>query len=394
MSLSTVAQGINVQVWVAEETTFGTAVQPTLADQIYPISVPEVSNEREELDDEEKDGLTSTSEVLLGKYNPTEYNLEVYIKPSGSAGTAPQGALLYECAFGTETAGGDVKYSLANDLKSFTLWVLHDHTLLQVPGCTVNEMSATIGGSDYGRVTFSGMGLQRYWAGTDELDSGSSGTSLIVTDAGRYSVNSYVIVGSDDNSGSGFKITAINYTTNTLTVDATPSVLTAGTAVTPWIPDTGSVGAGYKVYGKLGYASREGVASNLPILESTVTLNNNLEYPNDEKNNSLYPSEVFRPGKREVTAEFSAYYHEKYADFFYYQNEAELMTLEIPLGSTSGKICTFNIPDSAASSGGGLYLSNPNPSGDGIMEVSVSGKAIASLADSATGNNELSVTFS
>lgn len=395
MSMTTVAQGVNVEMWAVEEVTFGTAVKPTDDNKIIPISVPELSNERETIDDEEKDGLVSMMEILFGRYNPTEYSIEMYIKPSGSAGTAPMGAILYECGLGTETVTGgtSVAYTLGDDLKSFTLWVLMDHTMFMVPGCTVNNLTLNVNGNEYGKVTFAGMGLQRYWAGTDETQSGGSGSDIVVEDSDRFAEGMYINVGSDDNSGAGFQISSINYSTHTLSLSAAPSSVAAGLAVVPWTPTTGTVPTSYAVYGKLGYASRDGGSSNMPVLTSSVVLNNNLEYPNEEKNNSLYPAEVFRPTKREVTVDLNMYFHKRYAGFFYKQSVGELATLVIPLGATAGRICTIKLPAQGATSGGGVSLDNPNPSGDEAMELSVSGTATASAADDAGGNNELSVIF-
>lgn len=386
MPITNVASARERLLYIVKETTLNqVASVPSATDAVFVLGDVPIANERELLEDLQKKDTASKLPMLAGRHNPPGYSFETYIKPSGTAGTPPEVSTLLECALGTYTNTGGISdaYTLADSLDSFTLWTKDGHTTFMVTGCTVNELGIQIPVDNIGRFSFSGQGLRRYFAGTattaSESASGQKDVVLTSGQAKRFCVGAYVEVGTDDNSGSGHVIASIDYDTDTLTMtDNLVSTTASGGTVKGFLPDTATA-VGTPVHSKLGTMTMDTVDTK--ILNATITLSNNLNVYNDEKNDSLWPDNVARPNFREVSADFSAYFYRKHAQFFYLKDELVTVALSLPIGSTAGSICTIGLPQ--------FKIQNPNITGDGDRTIEVSGIA----EPSASYNDELSVTF-
>lgn len=390
MSMTDVAVATNTLCFVKAETAVGTLVKPTPTDAVFILGDVSLPWEREILDDEQHRNSPSRTTLLAGRYNPASYSIETYIKPSGTAGTPPEVKTLLTSALGSylNTPATSDAFSLATALPSFSLYVKNDHTMFAISGATVNELRAIVNGTQFGRLRFSGQGIRKYWAGTAKVVSAASGQKSIVVESGgakRYTVGMHINVGADTNTGAGYLIDSVTPGTDTLTVTTNLASGAANTEyVTPWAPTPTEVGA--PVFGKLGMATKGG--TNLPILSAEVSLNNNLKYYVDEKNNTLYTSEYGRPGKRIVTVDLTLYYYKEHASFFYEQEAQTKSALVIPVGSAAGSIMTIYCPTSGAS-GAGVILNNPDISGTEEKQIKVTGECLANSSY----NNELSIIF-
>lgn len=395
MAMTDVATAKETLCYVKKESSFGTmTVVPAATDAVYVLGDVGMPWNREILEDEQHRNTPSEYAQLAGRYSPAEYNLETYVKPSGTAGTPPEVTDLLECAIGTYTntpATRDAYTLNSSALSSFSLWVKIGHTVFVMAGCTVNQLVIPVTGTAFGRFQFSGMGTRKYWAGTGTAGAlVSAGASTIAMTAGhenRFSVGAYISLGSDTNTYAGYKITAIDTSTHVMTF--TPVAVTGcakGASITGTLPATATE-VGSPVFGKLGQLTKDG--TNMNVLNATITLNNNLKYYEEEKNNSLYISEFGRPGKREVTIAMNAYYYKEHADMFAAQLNRTKMDFVIPVGSTAGSICTVYVPASGAGAAAGVEINNPDISGDEEKAIAIEGKALAS----ASYNDEFSLIF-
>jgi len=88
------------QVFVIEETTKGTIEEPTSADLVRIINAPTLNQQAEYYDDEQFRDTRSKQNRIRGRFPAGDWDLETYIKPSGTAGTAPEVDALLECGLG------------------------------------------------------------------------------------------------------------------------------------------------------------------------------------------------------------------------------------------------------------------------------------------------------
>ena len=103
------------QVFVTAEVTKGTMVEPTSASLIRAINAPSFNQNPEYFDDEQYRDTRSKQERIRGRFLSGEWNLETYIKPSGTAGTMPEVDPLLTAAFGAkrENAADTVQANIA-----------------------------------------------------------------------------------------------------------------------------------------------------------------------------------------------------------------------------------------------------------------------------------------
>jgi hypothetical protein len=172
----------------------------------------------------------------------------------------------------------------------------------------------------------------------------------------------------------------------TFTPAAATGCATAAT-ISGWLPATATE-LGSPVFGKLGQLTKGGVAMN--VLSAQIKLTNNIKYYDEEKNNSLYTTELGRPGKRSVEVTLDAYYYKEHAAFFYEQYARAKAAYIAPVGNVAGSIFTVYAPATGAATGAGVETNNPDISGDAEKKIKITGKSLASTAY----GDELSLKYS
>lgn len=367
-----IARAIEIEAFVVEETAFNTPVFPSTNDYVAVTSTPTIDQELELLDNEELVNTRSRSSPILGRYMPGGWSFVTYIKPSDVAGTAPEVDTLWKCALGTKaTAASYIRYTPAHTLPSFTLWMRMGHTIYECIGSTVNEVAVNIAGTDIGKLNWSGgyarMIKSGYTTIVDALSGGYPITRISVANANEYfEVGSVIYIGSDTNSGSGYTVTAVGSTY----VDITPGISTAqsaGAVIAGYLPAGTKVGT--PQHGTLGYCTHDG--DNFAILSSVVTINNNIQYMIDEKNETRYADD-FVELRREITFSLEAYFIESGVNRW---SEAFARTQSqfiIPCGTVAGSIFQLTMPY--------IELNNPTLAGDTHITQTLTGRAIASAS--------------
>jgi hypothetical protein len=84
--------------------------------------------------------------------------------------------------------------------------------------------------------------------------------------------------------------------------------------------------------------------ANYTILESTITIKNNIKYYDEEKNALNYCVDYATPTSRDVSATCKVYFRPSDTDRFADAMNWVDLALVVPLGSVAGSIVTFTFP--------------------------------------------------
>jgi len=384
----------NTKVFIAVEATKGTPAKAVSDDTVMLSGPGSIVQAREVIPDEQIRAGRSRLTPIPGRYEAGAWNFPTYIKPSGALGTKPEAANLFKVALGTETtnAGVSVVYTLANNIESFSLWFLKDHTLYIGVGATVNVLEMNIPGGGPGLCNWSGQFIKQLYAGTDELNGEHAGASvalgtITVADARKYNLAGesggiYITIGSDDNGGAGFQVTGVNYTTNVLTISPNLTTTQADEAVVaPWVPTQTELGD--PLHGKPGIATLDegSGAANYLITSFRMTLTNNVKYIDDEKSGDLFPATHLTPSFRDVAGTVEILFRQNDVKFDRFALQRTSGALIVPIGDVAGDIVQASLPQ--------LEFRAPADAGDEEIRrtLDFDGPASSSL------NDELSITF-
>jgi hypothetical protein len=354
--MSDIAIGRDVIVFAKAEATPGTAVFPAATDAIFLTGDGAFKQNRGFLPDQQRRDTFSKIAQYKGRLEPGEWNFPTYIKPSGSAGVAPECGQLLEGLFGKETVVGStsVTYTLlgpGNEILTFSIYFRLGHTVFANLGCAVNSADIVIkaGNDDDALVgiNFNGNFIRQIRTGTDALaaEAAAETTTITVDNARKFMIGSVIEIGSDNNSGAGYAVSDVNYETNVLTFS--PELVTGqdiDAVVKGYLPTPTEVGE--PIHGRLGHVTFDEDASpvNVPILQADIGINNNIKVLNEEKNNTDYPTDFLKTAGREVTLSVQAYFDTE-TMARYYEIDAQLQKeIKIPAGDTAGKKLRFEFP--------------------------------------------------
>jgi len=306
--------GSDLRAYFRTESAFGTAVLPTAA---TALRVTEATFERPEgrAIPNDRRGTRSRMARTAARQPPIAWTLSGIFRPSDALGTAPEMGDLIKHAMGKETvsASTSVAYTLLKDMTvgaldspgSATILAYQGDVMAGCSGAIVQSLAFSWSGEDYITWTASGE-AQKYIEGARDLanGAGASATSLIVDDADNYRVGTVLEivddtteVSQDDGSGAGLQVTAVNYTTNTLTI--TPAATWSDNdRVIPFAPAGTFVGT--ELFGVDGSVSLDGGSSTLDTTGGSVTINTGLSLLNSSFGQTQ-PEEILNNGMREVT---------------------------------------------------------------------------------------------
>ncbi len=367
--------------FVTRETGFGGLAVPSSTDAIAVLGVPTAS---------QTESFTPSREIVNSRSLPTRFrdatpagswSLSVYARPSGSVGTPPVEDVLMECALGAKTvnAGTSVVYSPALELPSFSLCYREGHTVVFASGCKVDSLKLSIQGKDGAALECSGPCKMVLRAGTEETVDGSTTDVLKLAAGGAklFDAGSRVAVGSEDNGGAGYSVTAVATAADTITISpALAAAPAAGTVVAGFLPTPSLAGTPVEGRSAAGQISLAGAA--LTIVSLDLELANALKPDEEELTDDQYPSAIYE-GQRQVTATISARFLRKYAAWFAQARSQEQGALVATLGTSAGGKITLEIPRAV--------FDTPEMGGDELqrtMTAKLTGLASASLEDEIT----------
>lgn len=346
-------QGIGLlreqQVFVVKETTSGTIAYPAATDFIVAAGMATLKQTEAFEDSPKIYNSRDITDVCQNQTPPGEWMIPVLLQPSGAAGTPPAEAKLMEGWLGQQTinAGTSVVYSQTIEKPSYTIWVRSGHTVFYGIGATVNTPKITFDTSCQIKADFAGQFMKMGWAGSSQLSAAkTSGTTCVVDDAKLYTVGSMIYfvnaagTTTDDNTGSGYTVTGVNTTTNTLTFSPSSA---SSFAIDDWVkgflPDGTEVGTG-PVKARTGIVSIDAV--NIKTRSFTINSNDNIKYLDDERTDSGYP-ESYVEGTRNITGDMSLYF--RAPDLALYQDarDNEYKVLAFNVGNTAGAQIEFEM---------------------------------------------------
>jgi len=383
MGVNQFQYGDDVQGYVKLESTFGTAVKPVGTDafRALDMSMGQESDPQDALDH----GKTrSFMESVQGRTPVQPWSATVILRPSGSLGVAPDFGELLKLAFGTETVVGStsVAYTLLQDMTGLYASIYKGLTTSQegVYSAIVQTLSIDWAGDGFITFTFSGVGANFLQAHREQANgAGSGATALVVDDADFFTKYGVIqnITGSDDNSSAGYQVTAIDHTTQTLTLDSAAS----------WSDDdnwgaflpTGSF-AGDPLYGTIGQFSLDGDSTTVKNVSGNITINTGLDILNREAG-TTEGADVIMTGRREVTGNISMLVKETEGYIQSHARRKVAQDMVVTLGDTAAKRIAFTMSNCE------LRPAAQTTPDTGPTEISLGFKAYGT----STGENEISV---
>jgi len=376
------------RVFVKKETVEGVLEYPGAANAVLVTGAMGVGSEIEFIDDAQLRGGRSRLRPIKGRTHPGSWSMTTYAKPSGALGVVPETDVLFECLMGKKeiNSGVSVVYSLDSSLNlpSFSLWVKKGHTVFALEGCTVNQAELNISGGEIVGVNWSGNFMQWYRGGYALTTAivATSATTLTVDDATRFSGPNRmkISIGDDTNTGAGYTVTAINYTTKVITFS--PGLVGAGEAsgavVQGWVPAT-STEVGSPIHGKITDVTIDTFPATL--LSSRVSIVNNLKYYEDEMNGEWFANAYGTTGFRQIEGSLGLFFR-KHVSTYFYKSEYQIQgALLIKCGPSAGNFMEVSLPH--------IEYRTPTLSGDEevLMDIPFIAVATAALDD------EASITF-
>lgn len=339
---NTVARAREQVCFAVEETTKGAAVFPSAAaEKIVAAGTVDINQQPTFSDSEEIVDSLDILERFQDQVGAGSWAIPMYLRPSGTAGTAPMGKVLFESLMGVEAtvASTSVTYSQAVTKPSFTLWTKKGHTVFFATGACAESCRFAFTNKGGAKAEFSGGFMQMGWAGTDAVNGAvSASTSVVVDDAKKFTAGAYVQIGSDTNSGAGYKIDSVNYTTNTLTM-ADSITCDDDAVIKGYLPSYTAVGA--PLENKNLTISFDAVSKNVKGVD--ITINSPVAWQTDEITTSGYVAEYVED-KRDIKLSANVLFRESDLSYFYDATQNTKVAVIAAVSDGAGKICTINLP--------------------------------------------------
>lgn len=221
-----------------------------------------------------------------------------------------------------------------------SVWMEFDHFVSFMSGCVVTQATFPMSNTGGQAVTVSLQGRKMGWAGTTHIAS-VSGAVVTLEDGGAdaYTVGAIIKnkTKADDNSGTGYTVTAVNASANTITLNATPSDWAEDDVLAPWLPEAQAIGSPIESRDARVYVSgvmgrrREG---ELQIgTPTTFTSEIGDEYPGENAD-----------GKREISLTGGLYFRREDAQEFGRGYRGYELPVQLTLGDTAGKTFSASLP--------------------------------------------------
>lgn len=328
-----IGSALSQQVFAVLETTSGTLEKPTQESYILPSSRATSSQSRPYSDSTQlSDGLDTINQTA-GALDPADFSVAMVMRLAPSA-AKPQGEDLLVSTFGSidTSVSGKRTYKLTKCRNPFSLWIQNDHTVSFVEGCYAETLSMEVATEGETILTFSGRGRRQGTVGNGYLAEAPSSTTITLEsgESKRFSVGGW-ITNLSKKDGTEYKITAINYTTDTLVLDKSPTDWISGEKIGPWLPEAVAIGTELEnrsikimVDGKETGLRSSTLTFNLPVQFAQLV---GLEYPDKAA-----------PNKRTGTIGLGVYFNEEDAGIFNETLEGREVPIKITASNENGSM--------------------------------------------------------
>lgn len=218
-----------------------------------------------------------------------------------------------------------------------SIWVKDDHTVRFASGCVVTETKVPQSKEGGQHCDFSFQFRQMGWCGRSFLSADQTTAVLsVVTDDAANAAGAYTVGGiiknttkSDDNSGAGYTITAVDTNAGTITVTPTPSGWAADDQLDPWLPTATPIGTALESASTRVFINA--VAGKL--LEGSITLGTSTSFTSEMGDE--YPGEN-ADNTRALSMDNSLYFRAKDAPEFTKGYDGYELPIAVVLGNTAG----------------------------------------------------------
>lgn len=331
----------------------------------------------------------SEYEQFTGK-EKVDWEIEGYLIPSGSAGTAPDMGEIFQALMGSETVtpATSVAYGLNNTQsgrQTLSMTRYMSVFMDQLRGSIVTSGKISGKGSDPFMCSFKGRAEGATITGNSTLDGAVTASATNVVEAvdqysfeGHATHGSIVMVGANDNTNTGYMVTGRSGAT--LTLEAT---LTAADAadVLPFAP--AETVSGSPIGGIVGSLSLDSVS--IPITGFEVEIDNQDVIIEDEVGQPGMTDAI--PGMRKISGSFDVRIRRDQVRILGHRKNSNFTTraVSIVIGSTAGRICTVSMPQIE------VTFSSPEvPDGSDSVTCNIPFRALAS---SGSATDEISIVF-
>lgn len=341
----------NLTVFVMPETTAGTLVVPSASGLLIPVGLPIINQTPSYTDSDEIKNTRDTLGRFQDRMGVGTWNLSVYSRPSGTAGSAPQEANLLTTLLGLETvtASTSVAYTQMMEKPSVSIWVLYDNTLRFCAGATASDLKISAETKGALKLDFSGEFMTSGVVGTQGLAAAvvALDTTATCDDASCFSVGGLVEFYNvsadsvDDNSSAGYTVTAVDVNTNVITVSpAIASAFSIGDVIRPFLPAGTEVGT--PIENRKSIININSVATN--VTKFDISINDPAVYNDSE----IAPIESYISDRRKIDGSISLLMRQNDAKYFIDNlNDGMQVPLSLVLGTEAGSIVTVSMPTCA-----------------------------------------------
>ena len=344
---NSVARAIVQDCFAVPEETKGTAVYPTTtAHRIVTAGTADINQQASFSDSEEIANSLDILERFQDQMGAGSWSVPMYIKLSGTLGTAPMGGVLIESLMGDEVIDSEasVSYIQKTEKPSFTLWVKKSHTVFFASGCCCEAGKLNFNNKGGSHFDMSGGFMRMGWAGVSALTAEATAKTVVVENSKLFTPGAYVAFGAgttsaENNAGGGYKIASIAYATNTLTMvdDITQD---SGAVIKGYLPTFAAVGT--VLENKNLVISFDGTPKNLKSL--SVDINSPVAWQTDEITSTGYTEEYIED-RRSIKITADVLFREQDLSYFYDATQnTKVAIIAVNNGGTAGNVCTINIP--------------------------------------------------
>jgi hypothetical protein len=343
-------------IYVTLQSDIDTFLMPTTSGTIFVTSSPEFEQKPLMAENQEVTDSLGEEPGEFAGYNMGDWKISTNFKSSGTAGVeSPIHSLLLAAYGRTENTGPDVRYRhYRKDLDpiQFLSVVVKKHFETKyITGAYVNSLEVKVEKGKIQTIGFSGKYKKEVRAGRAKLLSDIDGTVTPVTSIPfeaaesykRIDVDSYVVVGTDDNSGTGFKVIAVE-TTNTMTIeDGVTTEQSAGAIIKGFT--TVATKSGKNITSRFAWLKiNTGEAGNrtVGVTDGTYKIENNFKALDEQVSDSDFNGDA-TTDTRKVGFDITKYFNpEDTGDPFDIKNTTDI-TGELNIGKTAGNSVTFTL---------------------------------------------------
>ena len=310
-------------IFAAIQNDIDTFVMPTSSGTIPVTSSPEFTQKPEVAENEEMVDSYSDQAGKFAGYKAGSWKVSTNFKLSGSPGVEPNIHPLLLSLYGRHevNAGTDVRYKHyrknTDDMVFLSIVVKRDFVTEYITGAVVNQGEMKLVATKIQGIDFSGQFKKKVQAGTCSLLSGIDGTVTPVTVLPlkeaeafkRIGIDSYIYVGTDDNSGAGFKVTDVDPAANTVTIeDGVTTVQDADSVIAGFVPVVSLSDEDISTrYGWINIDTGDAGQRKLAITEANYSIDNGIKALEDIVSDEDFNSEAV-PDTRKVLMKITKYF--------------------------------------------------------------------------------------